>query len=256
MHEPVHESQPDAPRAASLAEPPWTTLPPSPPTPIPLGPALVADSLCRGPEKRTMHKLEVQIGNSGSKEEDVMSATSVGTIVKKSVGWSIGLSVLMILAGFLAIAVPQAAGIAVNLLVAWLLVFSGAAHLVFAWHTRTTGGILWELLLGILYIFVGAYLLFRPVAGLASLTLALAIYLFAEGVLELILSFRLRPMPGSGWLLFDGIITLILGVMIWRTWPSSTEWVIGTLVGISMLFSGISRLMLSLAARRLVAKLA
>jgi uncharacterized membrane protein HdeD (DUF308 family) len=185
-----------------------------------------------------------------------MSDTSVGTIVKKSVGWSIGLSVLMILAGVLAIAVPQAAGIAVNLLVAWLLVFCGAAHLVFAWHTRTTGGILWGLLLGILYIFVGVYLLLRPVAGLASLTLALAIYLFAEGVLELILSFRLRPTPGSGWLLFDGIITLILAVMIWRTWPSSTEWVIGTLVGISMLFSGISRLMLSLAARRLVAKLA
>lgn len=185
-----------------------------------------------------------------------MNATSVGTIVKKSVGWSIGLSILMILAGCLAIAVPQAAGIAVNLLVAWLLVFSGAAHLVFAWHTRTAGGVVWELLLGILYIFVGVYLLLRPVAGLASLTLALAAYLLAKGVLELILSVRLRPMPGSGWLLFDGIVTLILGVMIWRTWPSSTEWVIGTLVGISMLFSGISRLMISLAARRLVAKLA
>jgi uncharacterized membrane protein HdeD (DUF308 family) len=162
----------------------------------------------------------------------------------------------MIVAGFLAIAVPQAAGIAVNILVAWLLVFSGAAHLVFAWHMRTTGGILWELLLGVLYIFVGVYLLVHPVAGLASLTLAIAIYLFVEGVLELILSFRLRPMPGSNWLLFDGVITLILGVMIWRTWPSSTEWVVGTLVGISMLFSGISRLMISLAARRLVAKLA
>ena len=65
-------------------------------------------------------------------------------------------------------------------MVAWLLVFSGAAHLVFAWHTRTTGGMLWELLVGVLYIVVGAYLLFRPVAGLASLTLALAIYLFTE----------------------------------------------------------------------------
>jgi uncharacterized membrane protein HdeD (DUF308 family) len=185
-----------------------------------------------------------------------MNATSLGTIVKKSLEWSIWLSVLMVIAGLLAIAVPQAAEIAVNLLVAWLLVFSGAAHLVFAWHTRSTDGILWELLLGILYICVGTYLLLRPVAGLASLTLALAIYLFAEGILELMLSFRIRPMPGSGWLLFDGIITLILSAMIWRTWPSSTEWVIGTLVGISMLFSGVSRLMLSLAARRLVAKLA
>jgi uncharacterized membrane protein HdeD (DUF308 family) len=185
-----------------------------------------------------------------------MSAASVGTIVKKSLGWSIGLSILMILAGFLAIAVPQAAGIAVNLLVAWLLMFCGAAHLVFAWHTRTTGGILWGVLLGILYIFVGAYLLMHPVAGLASLTLALAIYLFAEGILELILSFVLRPVPGSGWLILDAVITLILAVMIWRTWPSSTEWVIGTLVGISILFSGISRLMISLAARHVVEKLA
>ncbi len=181
---------------------------------------------------------------------------SIGTIVKESLGWSITLSVLMIVAGILAIIVPPVAGVAVVLLVAWLLVFSGGAHLVFAWHTRTTGGMIWELLLGIVYVFAGAYVLRHPVAGLASLTLFLAIYLFAEGILELILGSRLRPMAGSSWLVFDGIITLILAVMIWRTWPSSTEWVIGTLVGISMLFSGVTRLMLCLAARRLVAKLA
>src|SRR5712691_12154034 len=70
------------------------------------------------------------------------------TILKKSLGWSIALSVLMLLAGFLAIVVPPIVGIAVAVFVAWLLVFSGAAHLVFAWHTRTTGGIIWELLLG------------------------------------------------------------------------------------------------------------
>ena len=96
----------------------------------------------------------------------------------------------------------------------------------------------------------------NPLIGVASLTLALAIYLFAEGVLELVLSFTLRPMPGSGWLLLDGIVTLILAILIWRAWPSSTAWVLGTLVGISMLFSGTARLMLSLAARRVVNQLA
>ena len=69
-----------------------------------------------------------------------MSATSIGTIVKDSIGWSIGLSVLMIVAGLLAILVPPAAGVAVVFLVAWMLVVSGGAHLVFAWYTRTTGG--------------------------------------------------------------------------------------------------------------------
>jgi len=187
-----------------------------------------------------------------------MSATStpVATIVKKSLGWSIGLSVLMIVAGLLAIVMPPAAGIAIAVLVGWLLVFSGGMHLVFAWHTRTTGAMLWEILVGLLYLCTGVYLLWNPLAGLASLTLALAIYLFVEGVLELILSFLLRAMPGSGWLTFDGIVTLILGVLIWKAWPSSSAWAIGTLVGISMLFSGMARLMLSLAARKLVAKLA
>jgi len=185
-----------------------------------------------------------------------MGKSSLGTIAKQSVGWSIGLSILLIVAGILAIVMPPAAGIAVLVMVAWLLMFSGAVHLVFAWHTRTAGGMIWELLLGILYIFVGIYVLLHPVAGLATLTLFLAVYLFLEGVLELVLSFRLRPLPGSNWLLFDGIITLILAILIWRSWPSSTEWVIGTLVGISMLFSGAARLSLSLAARRVVAKLA
>jgi uncharacterized membrane protein HdeD (DUF308 family) len=104
--------------------------------------------------------------------------------------------------------------------------------------------------LGFIYIVAGGYLLANPVAGLATLTLVLAVYLFVESILEFIMSYSLRPMRGSGWLLFDGIITLILAIMIWRTWPSSSLWVIGTLVGISMLFSGVARLTISLAARR------
>jgi len=82
----------------------------------------------------------------------------------------------------------------------------------------------------------------------------LALYLAAKATLEFILAYRLRPLPGSGWLFFDGMITLVLAIMIWRTWPASTAWAIGILVGISMLFSGISRLMLSLAARRLLSE--
>jgi len=183
-----------------------------------------------------------------------MSATAVSTpgvaIVKKAVGWSIVLSVLMIVAGILAIIVPPVSGIAVTILVGWLMVLCGATHLVYAWHARSGGGLLWGILLGILYIVAGGYVLLNPVAGLASLTLVLGAYLLVESILEFILSYRLRPLPGSGWLLVDGIVTLILAIMIWRTWPASTMWVIGTLVGISMLFSGCARLTISLAARR------
>ena len=183
-----------------------------------------------------------------------MSTTSMGlsSLVGKSIRWSITLSVLMIVAGLLAILVPPAAGIAVTVLVGWLLVFSGLVHFVYAWHTRSTGSMLWELLVGIAYVLIGGYVLSHPLLGMASLTLALAIYLFAEAVLEFALAFLLRRRTGSGWLFVDGVVTLVLAVMIWRTWPSSTAWVLGILVGVSMLFSGISRLMISLAARKLI----
>ena len=166
------------------------------------------------------------------------------------------LSILLILAGFAAIALPQIAGIAVNVFVGWMLIFSGAIHFFYAWQTRSSGGVVWGILLGIVYAVIGGYLLANPVLGLVSLTLGLAFYLFAEGILELILSYRVRTRAGSGWMLFDGIVTLILAVMIWKTWPASTEWVLGTLVGISMLFSGVTRLMVSLAVRRMVPRLA
>jgi uncharacterized membrane protein HdeD (DUF308 family) len=171
-------------------------------------------------------------------------------------GWSIGISVLMIVAGFLAITLPQVAGIAVNIFVGWMLAFSGGMHFVYAWQSRHSRGAFWELLLGILYLGIGGYLLINPIRGLVTLTIAVAFYLWIEGVLEFILSYWLRTMPGNGWILFDAIISVILAFLIWRTWPWSTEWAIGTLVGASMLFSGISRLMFSLAARRMATKLA
>jgi uncharacterized membrane protein HdeD (DUF308 family) len=170
--------------------------------------------------------------------------------INRATGWSTGLSVIMIVAGILAIILPLVSGIAVAIMVGWLLVFSGGAHLVYGWHNRGGGGVLWGTLLGILYLAVGGYTLLHPLAGLASLTLVLALYLLVEAVLEFILSFQLRPAPGSGWLLVDGIITLVLAIVIRRTWPASALWVIGTLVGISMLFSGIARLMISRATRR------
>jgi uncharacterized membrane protein HdeD (DUF308 family) len=185
-----------------------------------------------------------------------MAASPLIGIAKQSVGWAIVLSILLILAGVLAIVVPPAAGIAVAILVAWLLLLGGVAHLAFAWHVRSTGGLLWEVVIGLLYLALGIYLLVRPVVGLASITLLLACYLFAKGIVVIILAFRIRPLQGSGWLFFDGAIALILGAMIGLSWPSSSEWAIGTLIGISMLFAGFSRLQIAMTARRLVAKAA
>ena len=193
------------------------------------------------------------MANSMTGDIHKMMGNSITGDIHKATTWSIVLSVLMIAAGVLAIASPAIAGVAATVFFGWLLIFSGMLHLAYAWQAGRAGAVVWEILVGMLYGGIGLYLLARPVAGLESLTLALAIYLVTEGVLEFVLSFQLRPLPGSGWLLFDGIVTLLLAAMIGSAWPISSIWAVGTLVGVSMFFSGITRLMLSVAVRQVVA---
>lgn len=176
-------------------------------------------------------------------------ATRCSSIPRKSIGWSITLSVFLIIAGLIAILLPPIMGLGVTLYIGWLLVLSGITHFFFAWKSHTAGAVLWEILVGLVYLVAGGYLILHPLAGLLSLTLFLAIYLIIEGVIEIILAFQITR-SGRAWMILEGVVTLILAIMIWRTWPFSTIWAIGTLVGISMLFSGISRLMFSLACRR------
>ena len=169
---------------------------------------------------------------------------------------SIVWGVLLIIAGMLAISSPMLAALAVNILIAWLIVFAGVVHVIVAFHGHRAGSIIWKLLVGIAYLCIGVYLLWHPVLGVASLTLVLAFLFLIEGVLNIILFFRMRSVSGSSWVLIDGIITLLLGLMIYLQWPSSSAWAIGTLVGISMIISGVTRVMLSLAVRRATTALA
>jgi len=173
--------------------------------------------------------------------------------VHRVTGWSIALSVLMIIAGVLAIASPLLAGVFVTRLVGWLLLFSGALHFIYAFRGGGVTGVLWEILVGVVYALVGIWLLANTAVGLATLTFVIALYLFVEAILEFAESYMLRYESGSGWLVFDGVIKLLLAFIIWSNWPTSKVWAIGTLVGVSMLFSGISRLMMSSALRRVTA---
>jgi len=174
--------------------------------------------------------------------------TTVGG-VRKASGWSLLCGILMFILGILAISLPLASSIGIVIVLAWLILFAGISHLIFAFQSHSVGGFLWQVLLAVLYGIAGIYMLMNPLLGVLSLTLVLAIFLLVEGILEIALYFGIRRLRHAGWVLFDGIVTLILGILIWAQWPSSSVWVIGTLVGISLMFSGISRFMLSLAFR-------
>jgi uncharacterized membrane protein HdeD (DUF308 family) len=102
------------------------------------------------------------------------------------------------------------------------------------------------------YVFFGVYLIASPVLSAASLALVLALLLLFEAMFDILLFFRLRAIEGSSWVLLDGVVTLILGLMIYVQWPSTPGWAIGVLVGVSLVTSGLTRVMLSVAVRKSV----
>jgi len=177
-------------------------------------------------------------------------------IVKQASTLSIVWGVLLIIFGMVAISSPFLAAVAVNVAIAWLIALAGVVHLMLAFRAHGAGSMIWKLLVGIAYILFGAYMIMHPVLGVASLTLILASLFLIEGILNIILFSKMRSLGGSSWVLVDGIITLVLGLMIYLQWPSSSAWAIGILVGVSMIISGVTRVMLSLAVRKATAAVA
>jgi uncharacterized membrane protein HdeD (DUF308 family) len=174
-------------------------------------------------------------------------------LAKKVTGWYIAAAVLFILLGIFAIVEPQIAAVGITLLVGWILVVGAVFHFIAAFKGAGAKQIIFQIVIGILYLLGGLYFLTHTVMGPATLTLILAGIILAEGVIEVIAYFRMRREGASGWLILNGIITLLLGALIWFHWPSSTDWAIGTLVGVNLLMTGISRLMFGMAVRKLVA---
>jgi len=177
-------------------------------------------------------------------------------LVKLGSTWSIVLGVLFVILGMLAIAEPMLAAVALNTFIAWLLIFVGIVHAMVAFQGHRGMSIVWKLLVGAAYIFLGGYLLAHPILGVATLTLLLAVLFLVEGVLDLLLWWKMRTVRGGSWILVDGLVTLLLGGMIYAHWPSSSVWALGTLVGVGFIFSGITRIGLSLAVRKVAGNLA
>ena len=182
---------------------------------------------------------------NGTEEVDQETLSTI----KRHAGLGMALGIGIVIAGVLAVLSPFIAGLSVTIAVGVLLIVSGVSRLFLAFKMGSFGRGLLMFVLGVLTLVAGGYLVARPGMGLATLTLVLAAYLFVEGVFEIIYAFRLRPIKGWGWTLFGGIAALVLGIMIWRQFPVSGIWAVGTLVGFHMVFAGSSMASLSRAAR-------
>jgi len=169
---------------------------------------------------------------------------------KKNSGFLIFLGVITVIFGVLAVGAPLMTGIAVAVMVGFLLLFMGIARIVHALKSGQWGTGIWGTIVGLLAAIAGLMTIFRPMVGLMSLTLFLAVYFLVDGICEIIAAFKMKPDLGWGWLLFNGVIAVVLGVMIWRQWPVSGAWAIGILVGIHILMTGWSMIILGTGARK------
>ena len=169
--------------------------------------------------------------------------------IKRDAGVGIVVGIVAVVAGVLALLSPLVAGLSVAIAVGVLLIASGISRLFLAFRMGSFGHGLLVFLIGLLSIVIGGYMLARPGMALATLTLVLAAYFFVDGIFEIIWAFRLRPIKGWGWALFSGVVALALGIMIWRQFPVSGVWAVGTLVGIHMIFGGSSVASICSAAR-------
>ncbi|QDU56774.1 HdeD family acid-resistance protein [Aeoliella mucimassa] len=164
--------------------------------------------------------------------------------------WLLILGVVLVLGGVAAIATPLLATVGVVSLLGILMIVAGVAQIVSAFHCRGWEGVLLHLLVGILYSVTGFFVLENPGKGAAGLTLLMAAFFLAAGIIRIVVALKER-FPGWGWTLLNGAVTVLLGLIIWRQFPESALWVIGLLVGIDLMMSGWAWIMFALVFRKL-----
>jgi uncharacterized membrane protein HdeD (DUF308 family) len=162
--------------------------------------------------------------------------------------WFLVLGIVLIVAGFVAIAYPFAATITTVQVFGFLLLFSGVVEIVSGIWTRRWRGFFVHLLCGLLYLFAGLVFVERPIGMGFVLTLMLAVFFFAGGIVRIVVAVAER-FSGWGWTLLSGVISIVLAIIIWQDIFESGLFVIGTLVGIDLIFNGWSWVMLGLGAK-------
>ena len=163
-------------------------------------------------------------------------------------GWFLFLGVCLILAGVAAISYPVLATVSVAEVVGYVLLFGAGVEVASGIWGGSWGGFFLHLLGGLLYLFLGVLIIERPVQFAAASTLIMAVFFVASGLVRM-LSALMHRFDSWGWMFVSGLVTFALGVMVWRQWPADALWVIGTFVGIDLIFMGWSWVMLGIGLK-------
>ncbi|MCM3904070.1 MAG: HdeD family acid-resistance protein [Pyrinomonadaceae bacterium] len=131
----------------------------------------------------------------------------------------------------------------------FLLLAGGVGEIIGAFSAGRWSGTLFHILIGLFYSAAGVLILDQPESSAVNLTLIIAVFMILGGIFKIVFSL-IDHFAGWGWVLLDGVITLLIGVMIYKQWPESGTWVIGLFLGIELIFTGWGWVMLSFILRR------
>ncbi len=159
--------------------------------------------------------------------------------------------ILFAILGILAIILPGLFTIAVVSIFAWLLIIGGIIRFVRSFQNRQGADFFLSMLLGILYLVIGVYLLLHPLINMLAVTLLLGSFFVVEGIFKSLWAFQLRHVTRWASMLFSGVISIILGGLLLAGLPGTAVWAVGLLLGINLLFFGISLIALGTHTHRL-----
>jgi uncharacterized membrane protein HdeD (DUF308 family) len=160
------------------------------------------------------------------------------------------MGIALVIIGMIAIGSAVVMTIVSVMFLGWLLIIGGVFEVIHGFTRRPWSGFFINLLAGALYAVAGILMVANPALAAVTLTLLIAMMLIVAGVFRLFIAFS-TPLHHRGWLILNGAISILLGAMIWSSWPLSGLWVIGLFIGIDMIFDGWTEIMLALSARSL-----
>ncbi|HEV8060852.1 MAG TPA: HdeD family acid-resistance protein [Gemmataceae bacterium] len=169
--------------------------------------------------------------------------------LRRNWGWFLVLGVLLILVGCIALSYTFLSTIGSVLFFGYLLLCTGVMEILGIFFVRRWSGSFLHLLMGVLDILIGLIIVAQPLRAALALTLFIAVFLVIGGIYRLFSAVTLQY-PHWGFAAFSGLVSILLGAMIWAEWPSSALWFIGMCIGIDLVFRGASWVSLSLRLRQ------
>jgi len=170
--------------------------------------------------------------------------------VRKKWGWFLALGIGLIVCGIFAIMLPVISTLVATRFIGILIAVAGAFHVIHSFQAKAWSGFIWGLLIGLIQLIGGILIWFNPFAGAFAITVLIAWVFLLQGATEIVLSFRVRPRDGWGWLLLSGVISLIAGIWLLSRLPIAGFFAPGLIVGVALLFEGWAFIAISLTARR------